>query len=295
MAELGDVLVVGSINVDLVARVARLPAPGETVTGGIFATHQGGKGANQAVAAARAGGAVTMVGAVGNDEYGRSALAELAAEGVDVSRVSVLDDRSTGVALIAVDERGENQIVVASGANGVVDEASVSNALAGYAPRPGSVALLSFELGDSAVLGAAKFAAAHGMRVVVNPAPARPLLPALVELAPILLPNEGEAAELTGLGNPNAAAQKLAAQTRAPVIVTIGPDGALLASSPDTVDQIPAEPVRVVDTTGAGDVFSGTFAACLAVGMSVADAARAAVKAASASVGVAGARVVSRS
>jgi ribokinase len=146
MADAGQVLVVGSINVDLVVRAAHLPAPGQTVTGGVFARHQGGKGANQAVAAARAGATVTMVGAVGDDEYGRSALDDLQSAGVDVSRIAVMSGELTGLALIAVDERGANQIVVAPGANAALGAAAIESALAGYEPRPGSVVALSFEL-----------------------------------------------------------------------------------------------------------------------------------------------------
>jgi ribokinase len=290
MAPRAEVLVVGSINVDLVVHVAQLPAPGQTVSGGTFARHHGGKGANQAVAAARQGATVTMVGAVGHDEFGRSALANLASEGVDVNRVALLADETTGLALIAVDDRGENQIVVASGANAAVDGAAVERALRGYAPGPGSVALLSFELGDAAVMTAARFAAAHGMRILVNPAPARPLPDGLAALSPILLPNEGEAAALSALGDARAGALALVGQTGAPVIVTLGADGALLSEPGGASDQLPAPNVEVVDTTGAGDAFVGTLAGQLAMGTPVRAAAVAAVEAASRSVTTAGAR-----
>jgi len=292
MAGGGDVLIVGSINMDLVLRVSELPAPGQTVSGGTFAQHGGGKGANQAVAATRMGAAVTMVGAVGADEFGRAAVADLAGEGVDVSRVAILSGVSSGIALIVVDERGENQIAVASGANAALDGAAVEQALAGFAPRPGGVVLLSFELGDGALLAAAKVAAAHMMRLVVNPSPARALHPELIALSPILLPNEGEAAALTGEREPRAAALALTKVTGAEVIVTLGAEGALLvgATSPASVEHIPAPTVEVVDTTGAGDVFAGTLAAELAAGSTLAHAARLAVRSASLSVGVAGAR-----
>jgi ribokinase len=288
----GDVLVVGSINVDLVVRVTQLPAPGQTVTGGTFSQHHGGKGANQAVAAARLGAHVTLVGAVGDDEFGRGALVDLAGEGVDVSRIALLRDVPTGLALIVVDERGENQIAVASGANAALDGAAVTAALAGWSPRPGAVVVASFELSDGAILAAARLAAAHGLRLLVNPAPARALHPELVALSPIMLPNEGEAAALTGESEPRAAALALAALTRSPVVVTLGADGALLvgADGISSVEHIPAPAVEVVDTTGAGDAFVGALAAQLAGGSPLAEAARVAVRAASLSVGVAGAR-----
>jgi ribokinase len=292
MARPGEVLVVGSINVDLVVRVAQLPAPGQTVSGGTFAQHHGGKGANQAVAAARMGAQVVMVGAVGDDEFGQGALADLLREGVDISRIALLHDESTGLALIAVDDRGDNQIAVAPGANAALDQAAIEDALAGYAPPPGSVALLSFELGDGAIVAASRFAAAHGMLLVVNPAPARALPADLVALTPIVLPNEGEAAALTGMSDPRAAALALVAQTRAPVIVTMGAQGVLLVETGDAprVEHIPAEQVAVVDTTGAGDMFCGALVAAVAAGSQLRDAVAGAVRAASESVTRMGAR-----
>jgi ribokinase len=286
------VLVVGSINVDLVVRIAHLPAPGETVTGGTFTQHQGGKGANQAVAAARLGAAVTLVGAVGDDDFGQGALVDLGREGVDVSHVAVLSSAATGLALILVDERGENQIAVASGANAALDGVAVAAALSGWMPRPGAVLLAGFELGDGAILAAAQAAAARGVRLLVNPAPARPLAPELLALSPIVLPNEGEATALTGEIDTHAAALALVAQTRSPVIVTLGADGALLvgADGPRSVEHVPAASVEVVDTTGAGDAFAGALAAQLAGGSPLAEAVHVAVRAASLSVAVAGAR-----
>jgi ribokinase len=288
----GEVLVVGSVNVDLVVRVAHLPAPGETVTGGAFTQHQGGKGANQAVAAARLGATVSLVGAVGDDGFGRGALVDLRGEGVDVSRVALLNGVPAGLALIMVDERGENQIAVASGANAALDGATVAAALSGWRPRPGAVLLTGFELGDGAILAAAQAAAARGVRLLVNPAPARPLDPELLALSPILLPNEGEATALTGKPDPRAAALALVALTHSPVIVTIGAGGALLvgADGPRSVEHVPAPSVAVVDTTGAGDAFAGALAAQLASGSPLAEAVQVAVRAASLSVGVAGAR-----
>jgi ribokinase len=292
MANTGEVVIVGSINVDLVVRAAQLPAPGQTVTGGVFAQYQGGKGANQAVAAARAGATVALVGAVGDDEYGRRALVDLRSEGVDISRVAVMSGESTGLALIAVDERGANQIMVAPGANAALGAAAIERALAGYEPRPGSVAVLSFELGDDAIVEAGNYAASRGMRLVVNPAPARDLAPELVALSPIVLPNEGEAATLTGLSDPRAAAVALAKRTGAPVIVTLGGAGALLhePGGPAETVHLPAPTVEVVDSIGAGDAFVGALAAHLAAGRPLREAAAGAIEAASESVTSAGAR-----
>ena len=286
----GDVLVVGSVNVDLVVSVDRLPAGGETVGGGAFGQHSGGKGANQAVAAARLGARVTFVGSVGEDAFGAAALADLRGEGVDVQRASVRSDASTGVALIVVDDRGENQIAVAPGANALVTAADVTLALSDYRPRPAGVCLVSLELSDEAVLAAAEAASALGMRVVINPAPARPLPAALVALRPLLVPNEAEALALTGEGDAAAAARALAAQTSNAVVVTCGAKGALLVSRDGHPERLPAPQTRALDTTGAGDAFCGAIAAELAAGSSLEAAARIAVHAASLSVAARGAR-----
>ncbi len=193
-----QLLVVGSLNMDLIVRVGSLPARGETVTGGSFEMSPGGKGANQAVAAARAGASVALVGAVGADDFGTRLTDELVAEGVDTTAVRTLPRGATGVAAIVVDEGGENQIAVASGANHLLTAGHVERAFEELDLARTRCALFSFELEDEAVLAGAALAAARGMAVVVNPAPARTLAPALLELRPILTPNQGEAAELTG-------------------------------------------------------------------------------------------------
>jgi ribokinase len=282
------VIVVGSINVDLVVRTAHLPAPGETVTGGTFARHFGGKGANQAVAAARLGATVKLVGAVGDDAFGADSLADLVAEGIDVSFVSVLPGTPTGVALIAVGERGENQIVVASGANSGLTGAAVRAALQGMTDE--AVLLTNLEVPDAVVVAAVQAARERGWTVIVNPAPARELPVELVACHPILVPNEGEAQVLSGAADAAAAARRLAAQTAAPVIVTLGADGALLQPPDGKAMRIAAPHVEVTDTTGAGDAFTGALAAELARGSTLADAARFAAVAAALSVTGAGAR-----
>ena len=285
MAEHPTVLVVGSVNVDLTVHAERLPTPGETVAGGRLERAGGGKGANQAVAAARAGAAVALVGAVGDDDFGAGALAELRSEGVGVEAVQQLAGLATGVALIVVDRDGGNQIAVASGANHAVAAAHVAAVAAG---RPGCV-LASFELLDEPVLAAARLARDAGCPLVVNPAPARELAPGLCELRPILTPNQHEAAELTGEREPEGAARALTARTGAPVVVTLGERGALVADG-DGSAVVPAPSVRAVDTTGAGDAFNGVLAAGLASGRRLRPAVQAAVAAASHSVTRRGAR-----
>jgi ribokinase len=294
VAAQAGVLVVGSLNVDLVVRVGHLPRPTETVSGGTFARYGGGKGANQAVAAARFGAPVTFIGAVGDDEFGRQGLAELMAEGVGVAHCLVIAQLATGVALIVVDDAGENQIAVASGANAALDGLAVEEELGELDPAERArlatgVVLANLEVADDAIVAAGLFARQNGMRFVLNPAPARPLPAALLELGPILLPNAGEAATLSGEREPEAAAALLAAQTSAPVLVTLGAAGALVWDR-GTVTRLPAPIVQVADTTGAGDALAGVLAAALADGSGLLDAARLAVQAASMSVIAPGAR-----
>ena len=279
---------VGSVNVDLVVvRLASLPRAGETVSGGSFERHGGGKSANQAVAAARQGAAVRMIAAVGDDDLGEEAIALLEAEGIDVSAVQRLASTPTGVALIAVDEAGENQIAVASGANAELSAEAVERALAGAAA--GGVVLLGLEVPDAPVLAGARAARDAGLAVVLNPAPARALPDELLALSPLLTPNRDEARALSGEDDPEAAALALAERTGAPVVVTVGADGALLADG-GAVERIPAREVEVVDTTGAGDAFNGALACALAGGAELADAVRSAVAVAGESVRAPGAR-----
>jgi ribokinase len=278
----GAVVVVGSVNADLVVTVRELPQAGETVTGGTFARHGGGKGANQAVAAARAGARVSWVGAVGADDLGDEALRELQAEGVDVAAALRLDDVATGVAVIVVDERGENQIAVASGANAALTGKAVEAALSPLLTASG-VVLLGHEVPPEAVAAGAASARAAGWQAILNPAPARDLIDGLDSV--ILTPNADEARRLSGESDLDAAARVLRARTGAPVLVTMGADGALLDG-----ELLPAPPVDVVDTTGAGDTVNGALAAGLAAGEPLRDAVAFALAAASLSTRVAGAR-----
>jgi ribokinase len=279
------VVVLGSVNVDLVVTVDRLPARAETVTGGTFAQHHGGKGANQAVAGARLGASVAFVGAVGDDDFGRNEREALLQEGIDVDGLAILPHVATGTALIVVDRDGENQIAVASGAN----TAFGAEIWRGRSAAEVGLFLACFEVSDAAIVVGAQAAAASGMPVLINPAPARDLSTALLATRPILVPNEGEAQALTGEADPRAAARALNRRSGAPVVVTLGSNGALVVDG-DNVESVAAPAVEAVDSTGAGDTFVGALAAELSVGRPLIEAVRFAVHAASLSVRVPGAR-----
>jgi ribokinase len=280
------VCVVGSINVDLVVLADRLPLPGETVAGGRFSVHDGGKGANQAVAAARAGAEVAMVGAVGRDANGDRALAALQAEGIDVSRVRRHDVEPTGVALVAVGPRGENQITVAPGANGAFEIDDDDRHVIGAA----SVVVTNHEVPATVVSDVLTEAHRAGAVAILNPAPARALSADTLRLGPILTPNEHELVVAIGNDDTSSALDELAARHAGPIIVTQGPAGALLIHGARR-EHFPGRiPPAVVDTTGAGDTFNGVLAAWLAGGAELGDAVRAANAAAALSVSAAGAR-----
>ena len=283
----GRVVILGSINTDFVVSADRLPAPGETVLGGSLATHSGGKGANQAVAAARAGAEVLFVGCVGDDGYAEDALAALRAEGVDVSHVRRVAG-PTGAAIIAVGPRGENQIVVAPGANASVSESDAQ--AAAELLTDGAVLLGCLEIPLATVVAGVRAATAAGALAVVNPAPAHALPAELLALAPILTPNEHELVVAIGNDDSAAALAELTARTHGPVVVTQGPAGALLARG-EHRERFEGRPAPVlVDTTGAGDTFNGVLAAWLADGATLAEAITAANVAAALSVGAPGAR-----
>ena len=282
----GLVVVIGSVNVDLVVSTDRLPAPGETVLGGRFAVHHGGKGANQAVAAARAGARVAMIGAVGADDYGERSVAALESEGIEVTRLRHVETEPTGVALIVVGPRGENQIAVAPGANATLELDEEDRALI----READVILTNHEIPQTVVIDALKAAQDGGTLAILNPAPAHAIAAEVMALGPILTPNEHEL--VVGIGNDETAPalDELAARHGGPIIVTQGPAGALLADG-DTRRRFAgyAAP-SVVDTTGAGDTFCGVLAAWLATGAALPDAINAANAAGALSVGSAGAR-----
>ena len=249
----------GSINMDLVVRTGNLPVPGETTAGTDFVTLPGGKGANQAIAAARAGGRVSFVGAIGDDDYGRRLAEGLAAARVSTDRLGRVPG-SSGIALITVDDAAENTIVVVPGANARVRVANPDAELIAGA----DMLLIQLELPVETVLGGARVAAGAGVPVLLNPSPVAPLTAELLDLITVLVLNEGEAAALGP-----------AALAGVPhLVTTLGAAGARYAGPDGACCEVPAPPVVAVDTTGAGDAFTGTLAVAWARGLAPADALR---------------------
>jgi ribokinase len=284
------VVIVGSVNVDLVVAAERLPGRGETVLGRRLERYGGGKGANAAVAAARLGADARLVAAVGDDTLGPEALAELKQEGVDCAGVSTTAGEATGAALIVVDAGGDNQIAVGAGANAALSSDHVRRALGRALDRAGCL-LVNLEIPDEAVHAAVDVGREAGVPVVINPAPARASVLELAALGPILTPNAGEARRLTGESDARLAAAALARRTSAPVIVTDGARGALLLKRPaGEAIALAAPDVTAVDTTGAGDAFSGALAARVAAGDDIRVATAFAVAAGACAVREAGAR-----
>jgi len=307
---MGRVIVVGSVNIDLVVTAEHLPGPGETITGGRFSQHNGGKGGNQAVAAARLGATTCFVGAVGDDAFGRQARAALEAEGVDLAEFRTLFDETTGVALILVDAEGENSIAVASGANAALTPDHVHASLTALAPGHGDVVLIGHEIPTESAHAALAQGRASGAMTILNPAPATGITAATLALAYVVTPNEGELAVLAGipggagvlgagLGVAGAAAgvagvagaigRLRSAGFGGACLVSLGAAGALLATASGTT-AMPALPVQAVDTVGAGDTLNGALAAALVSGLDLDAATRRAVAAASLAVTREGAR-----
>ncbi|VVQ37968.1 Ribokinase [Pseudomonas fluorescens] len=286
------VVVIGSLNMDLVTRAPRLPRGGETLIGESFATVSGGKGANQAVAAARLGAQVSMVGCVGSDAYGEELRGALLAEQIDCQAVSTVDD-SSGVALIVVDDNSQNAIVIVAGANGALTPAVIDRFDAVL--QAADVIICQLEVPDTTVGHALKRGRELGKTVILNPAPtSRPLPADWYASIDYLIPNESEASALSGLpvdslASAETAATRLIAMGAGKVIITLGAQGLLFANG-KSFEHFPATKVKAVDTTAAGDTFVGGFAAALATGKNEADAIRFGQVAAALSVTRAGAQ-----
>ena len=268
-----SVVVAGSCNMDLVARVSRLPQRGETINGSRFDTFLGGKGLNQAVAARRMGASVAMVARVGGDEFGARIEQTLADEGVDAAHVAADAEQTTGTAQIVVESgTGDNTIVVVPGANGALSVNDVDQAAALI--KSARVLLLQLEVPLPMVVHAAQIAHAAGAHVVLTPAPAQPLPHDLLQCVDVLLPNQVEIGQLLAQHvEPLDGARALIAQGCGAVVVTLGAQGALLVTA-ETQQQIPPFAVQAVDTVAAGDAFAGALATMLAEGRSLEDAVR---------------------
>ena len=273
------IVVIGSINMDLVLRVPRMPLPGETLTGGAFRTIPGGKGANQAVACARLSGQVAgaqqvaMVGCVGDDAFGATLRAALVGDGIIDSHITTLPGVASGIASILVDDNGQNSIVIAGGANDLLSPAHI-DAAQGLIEQA-DIVVLQLETPMATVVHAIKLARSMGKTVVLNPAPAASLPDGVLELVDYLIPNEIEAAMLAGVSPEGADAKALAAALQKlgsdNVIITLGAKGVHAALYGGDYD-FAAEVVQAVDTTAAGDTFIGGFVAGLASGMDEAEA-----------------------
>ena len=280
------IVVVGSSNTDMIIKLDRIPKPGETILGGEFATAAGGKGANQAVAAARAGGAVTFVARVGQDIFGEKAVAGFLQDGIEVEYITRDKIAPSGVALIFVAKDGENSIAVAGGANGRLSPADVKKAKGSIAGA--SAVVMQLETPLETVQAAAELAARAEVPVILNPAPARVLPNKLLKLVSILTPNETEAELLTGIAVTDEAtaakaAEKLRARGVQTVILTLGARGAFVANA-SLKELVLGFEVKAVDTTAAGDVFNGALAVALGEGRPLIQAVRFANAAAAISV-----------
>jgi len=277
------IIVIGSSNTDMICRVPFIPKPGETVLGSNFFTVQGGKGANQAVAAARAGGNVTFIACVGNDAFGRQAIESYKADNIDTFCIEIIDNVQTGVALINVADSGENCISVAPGANAFLTPQIIDNYRAVIAKA--DMVLLQLEIPIETVYHVIRLAHSLNIPVILNPAPARYIDPDILRWVTVLTPNEHEAAILSGFKEPDVSAivTKLNSLGVETVIVTTGNKGAI-SYHKGSLETIPGITVNAVDTTAAGDTFNGYLAVELAKGKNIKEAITKANKAAAISV-----------
>lgn len=280
------IYVIGSSNTDMVVKAERLPLPGETVMGTDFLMNPGGKGANQAVAAARLGSAVTFVARVGNDLFGRQAVQQFQRENINTTFVTMDGEHPSGVALIGVDAQGENSIMVAPGANAHLDKKIVGQALESL--KVPAIVLMQLEIPTDTVEFAIEKCHARGCKVILNPAPVKRIDPAVLRHLDMITPNEFEAEMLTGIRVTDVTQAERAALTLHElgvpnIIITLGPKGAYVHT--DRVARlVPAPPVTAIDTTAAGDCFNGALAVALSEGVEIDQAVSFACKAASISV-----------
>jgi ribokinase len=282
------ILLFGSSNTDLVIVCERLPAPGETLLGGKFQRTAGGKGANQAVAAARAGARVVFVGARGEDDFGAVAAAGLRREKIDIRHFKAHKDVSSGIALILLGGKSrENLIAVARSANDLVSEEMVRSVRSEFGKS--DVVVTQLEIPLSAVMEAARLAGEEKRPFLLNPAPARALSKSLLRLVHTLTPNEHEAAILTGESSPERAGEKLLKAGCRNVVITLGAKGAMLVDG-SGVHRFPAPKVKPVDTVGAGDCFTGWLATGIAESLTMGQAVERAVRAAGIAITRAGAQ-----
>ncbi len=284
--KLKSIVVIGSSNTDMVAKSTRIPVPGETVLGGTFMMNPGGKGANQAVAAARMGGNVTFITRTGNDLFGKQSKEIYDKENIHTEFITTDTELPSGVALIMVDGNGENCIVVASGANGNLKPADIEKAK--HVVEEADIVLLQLEIPMETVEYSAKIAYNNGRKVILNPAPAAAISDELMKCLYAIIPNETEAEILSGihiddLDSAQKAADIIGAKGVNVVIITLGSEGSFIKDG-KTYAHVPVEKTKAIDTTAAGDTFCGALCVALSEGLSVVDAVKFGNKAARISV-----------
>ena len=286
-ANSNPIFVIGSINTDMVAMTEVLPSPGETVMSREFMMTAGGKGANQAVAAARMGGDVTMIGRLGSDVFAEQSIKRLKSENINCEFITKDTEKSSGLALISVDQNGENHIVVAPGANETLTKERLGSVLSQIPDN--AIVMMQLEIPLESVVSVIEFCKKSDKKIILDPAPAKNLTPEFTKSLYMITPNETEATAMTGvkikdLRDVKKAAIKLLGSGSQYVLITMGANGVYLASQNDEFEYIPSPKVTTIDSTAAGDCFNGTLAVSLSQGLSVFEAAKKACRAASISV-----------